>query len=262
MEEKYIKKIYNYIIMVKINIILLLCIYIKITKCFNIVLNIGSTGLLLPYSIGIISYLKTYKIFENYELIGTSGGSYCSLLYHYEKNLTNHDHIWENIFKLKKNAKIDLHNLHIFQENNNKNFLLRYNNLDYKDIPIKIVATKYNNIINKEKVIFDKYNNIEDLIEKCYCSSYIPYISGNTLFHTYNENKYYDGAFVKDKEKNIKYVENNIIINKLEKKIDINCNMWGRKWSLVSKGCIDIDKSRKLFNYGWEDTKKYINLII
>jgi hypothetical protein len=251
--------------MIKINIILLLLfIYSNCVSSFNIVLNIGSTGLLLPYSIGIISYIKTNKNFKNYELIGTSGGAYCSLLYHFEKNLTSHDYIWENIFKLNKNTKIDLHNLNLFQENNNKNLLNRYNNYDHKSVPIKIVATKYNNILSKEKVIFEKYDSIGDLITKCYCSSYIPYISGNNLYYLYNNIKYYDGAFIKNSEKNIKYVENDVVINKLDskKKLDINCNTWGRKWSLGTRGFIDIDKSRELFEYGWKDTEKYLDKIL
>ena len=145
-------------------ILFIFILFIKLAQSYNVILNIGSTGLLLPYSIGSIGYIKKNININKYELIGTSGGSYCSLLYHYENDLTNHDYIWKNIFKLNETSQIDLYNLNKFQINSRTNLINRYKNKNCDSIPIKIIVTKYNNIINKKKIIFNNYNNIDDLI--------------------------------------------------------------------------------------------------
>ena len=249
--------------------IILYCYYISVVVGYNYIFNIGSTGLLLPYSLGIVGYIKKNINVKKYELFGTSGGAYCSLLYKYEEDFSNHDFIWKNIFELDENTKIDLYNLHDFQINITNNLLKRYkkNNIDNnKNKKIYIIATKYNNFISKENIIFDNFDNIEDLIYKCYCSSYIPYISGNTLYYKYNNNKYYDGAFNSDYSKKYNYIKNNKIINKIniinnKKNIYINCNIWGRKF-IKYQHFLDYNTSKLLFNNGWDDTKKYLESIL
>jgi len=245
-------------------IYIILFIYMSVVSGYNYVLNIGSTGLLIPYSLGAIGYIKKTNYITNYKLIGTSGGAYCSLLYKYEKDLTQHDYIWKKIFELNEDTKIDLYNMHKFQNNTIKILLDRYKNEIIKeDDNINIIATKYNNILNNEKVVFSNFNNISDLIHKCHCSSYIPYISGNKLYYKYDNMKYYDGAFNSEHKVKSKYVENNKIINKIEDNIfNINCNSWGREWDINNKHYLDYKTSKKLFNYGWEDTKKYLKFIL
>ena len=100
-----------------IYIILYAYMYMSVISGYNYILNIGSTGLLIPYSLGAIGYIKKSNYINNYKLIGTSGGAYCSILYKYEKDLTQHDYIWKNIFKLNEDTKIDLYNIHKFQNN-------------------------------------------------------------------------------------------------------------------------------------------------
>lgn len=249
-------------------ILFIFILFIELVQSYNVVLNIGSTGLLLPYSIGIIGYIKKNININKYELIGTSGGAYCSLLYHYENDLTNHDYIWKNIFGLNETSQIDLYNLNKFQINSRTNLINRYKNEKCYDIPIKIIVTKYNNIINKKKIIFNNYNDIDDLIYKCYCSSYIPYISGNNIYYLYNNIKYYDGAFNKrDEMYNKIYINNNEIINDFDNLkdkllININCNSWGQKWNLGTRHSLDIKKSRLLYKKGWDDTEKYIHKLL
>ncbi len=248
-----------------IYIILYAYMYMSVISGYNYILNIGSTGLLIPYSLGTIGYIKKSNYINNYKLIGTSGGAYCSILYKYEKDLTQHDYIWKNIFKLNEDTKIDLYNMHNFQNKTINILLERYKNIIVKENEnenINIIATKYNNILSNEKVIFDNFNNISDLIYKCHCSSYIPYISGNKLYYKYDNIKYYDGAFNSENKVKSKYVENNKIINKLiDNTLDINCNSWGRKWD-INKHYLDYETSKILFNYGWEDTKKFLKYIL
>lgn len=248
----------------KILLILLLFYNINIIKSYNVVLNIGSTGLLLPYSLGILGYIKQNINITKPELIGISGGSYCTLLYRYENDLSNHDYIWKNIFGLNDTTKIDLYNLGKYQKKTNNFLINRYKNINVDESNIKIITTEYHGILNKHKKMFDNYKNTEDLIYKCYCSSYIPYISGNRLFYEYDNCNYFDGAFSSKNNDDFKsYIKDNKILKKIEiidnkKIININCNTWGRKWELGSKHYLDIKTSRLLYNNGWDDTKKNI----
>jgi len=85
------------------------------------------------------------------------------------------------------------------------------------------------------------------LIDYCLCSSYIPYISGNTFSRKYKDKYYIDGEI-----KNDNVIENKII----ENNIDIHRFMWGRKFSKNALMYLDKEKSKKLFMEGWEDTEK------
>ena len=102
------------------NVLIILLLNIMFVKCYNIILNIGSTGLLIPYSLGALGYIKKNINTKNPQLIGTSGGAYCSVIYNYENDLSNHDEIWTDIFGLNKESKINLKNLHLFQKFTNE----------------------------------------------------------------------------------------------------------------------------------------------
>ena len=54
-------------------IFILLCVFMPI-YCFNI--NIGSTGLLFPYTLGALAYIKTHIKPVNYNFVGISGGTF------------------------------------------------------------------------------------------------------------------------------------------------------------------------------------------
>ena len=90
--------------------ILLLVIFLPYVN--NLIVNIGATGLLLPYTLGILGYIKNNTNINkhNSKFIGTSGGSYSSLLYCCEKDLSNHDRLW-NIFFNSKESKVYIYKL-------------------------------------------------------------------------------------------------------------------------------------------------------
>jgi hypothetical protein len=248
------------------NVLIILLLNIMFVKCYNIILNIGSTGLLIPYSLGALGYIKKNINTNNPQLIGTSGGAYCSVIYNYENDLSNHDEIWTDIFGLNKESKINLKNLHLFQKFTNQRLIERYKNEKIPD-NIKLTALEYTNLFNKKHIYFNEYDNITDLLNKCYCSSYIPYISGNKFYTKYNNKKYIDGAVNNDYFKKYKYIENDKIINKISNENDkkmlyVNCNMWGRKWDLKNRYYLNINISRDIYNKGWKDTEKYIDKIL
>ena len=84
----------------------LLLSFVTLSKSY-IFLNFHSTGLLLPYSLGITSYIKHNYNISNYKLRGISGGAFCALLFHYENKLDNYDDLC-HILNIDKNSKIYL----------------------------------------------------------------------------------------------------------------------------------------------------------
>ena len=87
--------------------------------------------------------------------------------------------------------------------------------------------------------------DIDDLINYCLCSSYLPYLSGSTFSKKYKGNRYIDG--------DIKYDYKNV--NETNK-IIIHRHIWGRKFKPNNYLYIDKEKSRELFELGWNDTEK------
>ena len=102
------------------------------------------------------------------------------------------------------------------------------------------------------------FNNIDDLINFCLCSSYLPYLSGNSFSREYKGSYYIDG----DIKYNYKNQKDKLIDTEDVNNIIIHRNMWGRNFSPENYLYIDKDKSRKLFQQGWEDTEKNIDIDI
>lgn len=244
---------------------LILFMYFHVIKTSYININILGTGLFLPYSIGVIGYMKKHLPLKNYNLTGVSGGAWCSLLYTLENDLSDHDKIW-NYTVGDPNIKIKLHNnLNIAQNNIVENLKNRYQHIsseEIKHLPLSIVSTHYD---NKKCKIYNmkvsEFKTINDLIDFCFCSSYIPYLSGSLMCKEYYNKYYMDGDIMRDK----KFTE----MKDRPDTITIHRNMWGRKFPLNNFVYTDIETSRLLFKYGWEDTEKnkdklekYINPII
>jgi predicted patatin/cPLA2 family phospholipase len=226
--------------------------------CANAYVNINilGTGLLLPYSIGIIGYIKKHIPIKSYRLTGVSGGAWCSLLYALENDLSDHDKIW-NYTMGDKNIKLNiLSNLDLFHNNIENNLKLRYKGVDAEMIKhISILASRYDN--KKIKLYSEKkseFKNINDLIDFCTCSSYIPYISGVLLCKEYDNKYYMDGDITRD----VKLIN----IKSSYSSLSIHRHMWGRKFSLSNYIYSDINKSRELFELGWKDAEKNRDVIM
>lgn len=217
-------------------------------------INIDATGLLIPYSIGALGYIKKHLNICNYHLTGISGGSFASIIYHLEDDLSNHDKIWNKligddnyIIKFDKN-------LDEFQELIKYNMLYSYKNVDMNKFPISIIVSKINNMmITNEKI--NNFSNFEELIDYCMCSSYIPYICGKTFSKKYKNSNYIDGVIFK----NLNHFN---CKDKCEKSIYIHKNMAKRVFDLNDYLYLDKNKSQILFNYGWNDYHNiYKNMI-
>ncbi len=232
-------------------------------NCYNIIFNIGSTGLLLPYTMGSLGYIKKNVKIDNYELIGTSGGAWCATLYLFENDLSNHDKIWNIFLKNETNEINAFKNLDIFANLSRQNFKDRYKSQNYKIQNININVLDVTNIFKIKNIKISQFNDIDDLINLCYASSYIPFISGKNICYKYNYRKFIDGAVLNNDNKcyNIKYdtnLKNNIINNYI--KLNINYKMWGRKFNEIDKrNILNIKSSNYLYKIGWEDTEKNIH---
>lgn len=227
-------------------LVILLSLFIISNTYMN--LNIYGTGMFLPYSIGIIGYIKKYIPLTDLNITGISGGAICSILYTQEDDLSNPDKIWDYTIGTDVHELL-LKDLRIFQKNVGDNLKLRYNNKESRNIDkISIISTNVNTMKN-EKI--SNFKNINDLIDFSLCSSYIPYISGNNLSKKYNGIDYMDGEIFRD----YKYDKKQICPTT----ISIHRKMWGREFSLINYVYTNKQISRELFNYGWTDTEKNIN---
>lgn len=237
---------------IRMKILYLFIFLNEIIKSFCLInINIGTTGLLIPYTIGALGYIKKNLNINDYHLTGISGGSFASVIYRLENDLSNHDLIWDKLIGNDKyNIKIN-RNLEEFQQIIKYNIMNNYKNVDIDNIPISIVVSR----INKLKIInekISKFKSLEELLDYCICSSYIPYISGNTFSKKYKNNNYIDGGIFK----NLHHFD---CVDKCERTIYIHKNMAERVFNYKDYFYLDKDISKKLFNYGWDDCEKIYN---
>jgi len=216
-------------------------------------INVLGTGLYLPYSLGVLGYIKKNINIPEYKITGISGGSWISLMYCLEDDLSDYNKIWNYIvndpdYNIKLNRDLSK-----YMDKVSMNLIRRYKEVDVniiKTLPISIISTKINNKIPKNVKISD-FNNIEDLIEHCSCSSYIPYLSGNTMSKKYKDEYYIDGSIWDNKK----------LLNTEMPSINIHRKMWGRKFDMSNFVYSDYKTSEKLFKYGWDDTENNKDVI-
>lgn len=223
-------------------LVFLFILFLFPVYCYH--MNVGSTGLLFSYSLGALAYIKNNIRPTNYTLTGISGGTWCSILFHLEPDLNDHEMLW-SVLVGKKDATICLlrrHSMQQFQESVAAKFKNRYRHIDVSDVPLSIVTTKISDKCTLQNVKIDKFDDMDDLINFCMCSSYIPYISGTAFYKTYKNEKYIDGEIYRNK----KCIQN-----------CINSKAWGRTYSMKTRLFLDYDTSLSLFNDGWNDAKKY-----
>ena len=234
---------------------LLFLLFIRNCICY-ININIDSTGLYIPYTLGSLAYIKKYGNINNYHITGISGGSFASIIYYLEDDLTDHDKLWKIFVGKDDDCNIIVgKNLDKFQKSLKNNLLNRYRNISdtiIKNAPISIIVSKINNnIIQNEKI--NNFDNLEDLLNYCICSSYIPFISGGTLTYNYKNTDYFDGCILKDDS-------HFLCKDKCDYNIYIHKKIWNRKFNFLNYFYLNKNISKNLFEYGWNDTKKNFKL--
>lgn len=227
-------------------VVSILFMVLLLPSLFSYHINVGSTGLMFPYTLGALAYIKTCLQPETYKFVGISGGTWCSVLYHLEPNISDPELLW-SIFVGNKNKTISLlsrRSMASFQNTVVQNFKNRYKDADVSGIPISIITSK----IHKgriESVKIDDFDTIDELVDYCMCSSYIPLISGGGLYKVYKNEKYIDGEVFKNK--NLLFQEGALNLNKYT---------WDKKYSLRHKLFLDFNGCKELFYEGWQDAAK------
>jgi len=211
-------------------------------------INMYGTGMFLPYSIGIVGYIKKHFPLPNANITGISGGAICSILYTQEDDLSNPDKIWD--YMIGEDIKdLSLYkDMRVFQKNIGDNLKSRYSVSPRDFGNISVISTNVAKMKNEKISVF---SDISDLIDFSLCSSYIPFVSGDTLGKNYKGTEYMDGEIFRD----YKYDKKQICPTT----ISIHRKMWGRKFNIGNYIYTNKQVSRDLFNYGWEDTHKNKN---
>lgn len=223
---------------------LLMCVLFLQAACYH--MNVGATGVLFSYSLGALSYIKTCLRPTDYKLIGVSGGAWCSLIYHFEKDIHDHDLLWSILVGSKSDSimlysKKSMQTLQFTVAHNMKE---RYKDISVENIPISILATKFHKG-RLHNVLIDKFDDINHLVDICLCSSYIPFISGGKPYMVYRNEKYVDGAIMRNHKL---YFNNSATLN-------INIHTWKPKIRFRDKFILNFETSKKLFQQGWQDAK-------
>ena len=206
-------------------------------------LNVGSTGLLFPYTLGALAYIKTNINPPNCHLTGTSGGTWCSILYHFENKIDDHEFLWKTLIGDESRVirLFDRISMETHQKQVASNIYEKYKHKNIANIPLSVIVTKISNGL-LENIKIDKFTDLEEIIEYSLCSSYIPYISGKNGFIEYNGAKYMDGAITINK-------------NLLGHEIHINKSSWNRKFKFQDRFVLNFESSKKLYDDGWNDAK-------
>ena len=95
---------------------ILLSLFILSNTYMNI--NMYGTGMFLPYSMGIVGYIKKHfpQVLSDVNITGISGGAICSILYTQEDDLSNPDNIWDYTIGPDISELLLYKDLHIFQK--------------------------------------------------------------------------------------------------------------------------------------------------
>jgi hypothetical protein len=211
-------------------------------------INMYGTGMFLPYSIGIVGYIKKHFPLPDANITGISGGAICSILYTQEDDLSNPDKIWDYMIGADINELSLYKDMRVFQKNIGDNLKSRYSVSPRDFGNISVISTNVAKMKNEKISVF---SDISDLIDFSLCSSYIPFVSGDTLGKNYKGTEYMDGEIFRD----YKYDKKQICPTT----ISIHRKIWGRKFNIGNYLYTNKQISRDLFNYGWEDTHKNKN---
>ena len=218
---------------------LLLLLFMNLINCLQI--YIGSTGLLFPYSLGSIAYLKHNLNYSNINMTGVSGGAWCSIIFQIENNLTNHDYLWKKYIGTE-HEKINIFNRKCMEKLQNKltNSIMQ-TNIDVKNIPIAFYVTKIQPFYSKN-ILINKFESLDKIVNFAKCSSYIPFLCGKNISFKYHNNHYIDGVFFHKIPSDIS--------------LQISPHYFTLFQKLYINSKLDMKISKSLFDKGWKDSEK------
>lgn len=141
-------------------------------------LYLGPGGFTMPYTLGICKYIKDNYDLSDYEFIGSSAGSWLAVYLASDINSNDINNLIDDYSLKFENGSSFLYKWH-----NTANFLITHfsnyigNTTFIKEKKIGISVTIYNNKKITNEVIYN-YDNLNELLNLCKLSSYIPFLSG------------------------------------------------------------------------------------
>ena len=207
-------------------------------------LYLAPGGFTMPYTMGICQYIKEHYSLKNYKFIGASAGSWLSV--YLASDMLLIDDLITDYSTLFSNKGV------LYKWNNICPFLINKFTKSITDttfIENKLIKISVSNYENKtiNNILIDDYKNLEELLNLCYISSYVPILSGLSIPKR-NDLIIFDGYFTK------------LDLKQDEIKLKICNSMFNRKFSLkdvLGKNEININE---LVNLGYSDSikNKYI----
>jgi len=145
----------------------------------------GITGF---YTLGICSYIKEKYDTTNYNIIGSSSGSWNGL-YMVCKDIQFIDKMMVHDFTRYK----DLNEI----QKEMKTYLLNtYTSDDFELERLYILTSWYRGVFLRPR-IYNNFKTLEDAIDCCIASSHIPMITSNDFWKKYDNKIMFDGALFK-----------------------------------------------------------------
>ena len=141
-------------------------------------LYLAPGGFTLPYTLGICQFIKEHYSLDNYKFIGSSAGSWLSVylasdILYPNKLVKDYSNLFEN-----KDMIYRWNNVCPFLIDEFTDLIKDTSFVKEKKIKVSMSALKKNKISN---YIVDDYDSLEELLNLCYLSSYIPVLSGLSL---------------------------------------------------------------------------------
>ena len=141
-------------------------------------LYLAPGGFTLPYTLGICQFIKEHYYLNDYKFIGSSAGSWLSV--YLASDILYFENLVKDYSKLFEDKDI------IYKWNNVCPFLIEEftelindtSFIEKKRVKVCLSGIKSNKISN---YIIDDYDSLEELLNLCYISSYIPLLSGTAL---------------------------------------------------------------------------------
>ena len=208
-------------------------------------LYIAPGGFTMPYTLGICQFIKEHYSLNNYKFIGASAGSWLSVYLASDMFLTDDIIIhYSNIFE-NKGIFYKWHNICPFLIDEFTKSI-KDTSFIYKKL-VKVSVSNYENKTINNRLI-DDYDNLEQLLQLCSISSYIPILSGLSIPKR-NNLITFDGYFSEPD-----FEHRNI-------KLKICNSMFDRKFTLsdvIGKSKINI---KELISLGYYDCIQNKNLL-
>ena len=211
----------------------------------NNYLYLAPGGFTMPYTLGICRYIKEHYCLNKYNFIGASAGSWLSV--YLASDMFLKDELLKDYSELFQDKGIfyKWHNICPFLIDEFSKSIYNTSFIDDKKIKISISRYENKKITNQ---LIDDYENLNELLNLCSISSYIPLLSGLSVPKR-NNLIMFDGYFTEPnfENKNIK--------------IKIDNQMFSRKFTLsdvIGKTNYNV---YDLINLGYDDSIKNKNLL-